>query len=84
MDITVNSNTALYSVLNLLKNFARYAKMKYIDEYAAVRLAVKKAKRSGINAGFSHIMKYANHHPEDRDIAGILKCYRKAVKKGIC
>lgn len=58
--------------------------MKYIDEVAVVRLAVKKAKKSGINAGFSHIKKYADSHSQNRDIIGILKCYKKAIKKGIC
>lgn len=58
--------------------------MKYSDEYAVVRLAIKKAKKSGINAGFSHIKRYADSHANNRDITGILKCYRKAIKKGIC
>lgn len=58
--------------------------MKYTDEYAALRIVIKKAKKSGINAGFSHIKKYADSHPQSRDITGILKCYKKAIKKGIC
>ncbi len=58
--------------------------MKYNDEYAVVRLAIKKAKKSGINSGFSHIKKYADSHPNNRDVDGILKCYKKAIKKGIC
>lgn len=57
--------------------------MNYYDEYAAVRMAIKRAKKSGINAGFASIKKYADSHPANRDIEGILKCYRKAIKKGI-
>lgn len=58
--------------------------MKYADECAVVKMAVKRARKSGINAGFASIKKYADKHSGNRDIAGILKCYRKAIKKGIC
>lgn len=58
--------------------------MKYNDEYATVRLAIKKARKFGINAGFNLIKKYADSHTDNRDVDGILKCYRKAIKKGVC
>ena len=57
--------------------------MKYNDEIAAVKMAVKRAKRGGREAGFVSIKKYADNHA-NRAIDEILKCYRKAIKRGIC
>lgn len=58
--------------------------MKYSDEIAAVKIAVKRAKKAGtIEAGFQHLKKWHDKHPT-RNINAIIKCYKKAIKRGIC
>ena len=53
------------------------------DEVAAVKMAVKRAKKAGVEAGFRSLLKWYDRHP-NRDINIVLKCYKKAIKKGIC
>lgn len=47
-------------------------------------MAVKRAKKAGtIEAGFNSLKKWYEANQE-RDILIALKCYKKAIKKGIC
>ena len=53
--------------------------MMYTDEIAAVKIAVKRAKKAGdIEAGFQSLFKW-----HTKDINWIIKCYKKAIKQGI-
>ena len=57
--------------------------MMSTDEVAAVKMAVKRAKKAGIEAGFLSLKKWYDNHPH-RNIKIVLKCYKKAIRKGIC
>ena len=51
---------------------------------AAIKMAVKRAKKAGtIEAGFKSLKKWHDTNQE-RDILTALKCYNKAIKKGVC
>lgn len=57
--------------------------MMYTDEIAAVKIAVKRAKKAGdIEVGFQSLFKWHTKH-QTRDINWIIKCYKKAIKQGI-
>lgn len=57
--------------------------MAYVDEIAAIKIAVKRAKKAGdIEAGFQSLLKWHTKH-QARDISWIIKCYKKAIKHGI-
>lgn len=51
---------------------------------AAVKMAVKRAKKAGtIETGFKSLKKWHDTN-QTTDILIALKCYKKAIKKGVC
>lgn len=54
------------------------------DEVAAVKMAVKRSKKARTcEAGFLSLKNWHDNH-KNCDINIVLKCFKKAIRKGIC
>ena len=54
--------------------------MLYNAEFAAVKMAVKRARKAGtVEAGFLSLRRWGEKFPE-YDLESVLKCFRKWVK----
>lgn len=53
-------------------------------ETAAVKMAVKRSVRAGsIEKGFQSLYEWSKRHPQV-EMTDVLKCFNKAIKRGIC